>query len=314
MQATAPKTTWFEEIWPRLAVATGVGYLGTAYSVSRWLTRRSPAVLQTPTDLGAVKIESLVCTTRDGIVLKGWQIDPPATPRATVALFHGMRLNRGDMLDRIAFLTAAGYRCIAFDHRAHGESGGRWTSFGFHERHDVVAVAELICARWPKEPRAALGNSMGGAALCFAGESAHAFDALILESVYHDLPRAFQHRVGCGYPTWFRHFRRGIIWFIERRLRARISEIAPVAHIAKLAPRPVLLLTGSGDPHAPPHEVQALARQLPKTGQFHAIPGAVHHDVCERGGSAYRDLLLAFLERHLFHRLRPSVRPTTRER
>jgi uncharacterized protein len=298
MEAANQQSTWFEEIWPRLTVATGVGYLATAYTVSRWLTRRSPALSPMPTHLPGVGIETLTCKTQDGIALKGWHIEP-AAPRATVALFHGMRLNRSDTLSRIALLSAAGYRCLAFDHRAHGESGGPWTSFGYHERHDVEAVARLVRERWPNQACAALGNSMGGAAICFAGAAAHAFDAIILESVYHDLARAFQHRVGCGYPAWFRHFRPGIIWLTERRLGARIHEVAPVAHVAKLAPRPVLLLTGSEDPHASPHEVEALARQLPETGQFHAIAGAAHHDVCEKGGLVYRDLLLTFLERHL---------------
>jgi alpha-beta hydrolase superfamily lysophospholipase len=269
-----------------------------AYAVSRWLTRRSPAMLELPIDLGAVTIEALECKTRDGITLKGWCIEPPM-PRATIALFHGMRLNRTTLLDRMAFLSAAGYRCVAFDHRAHGESGGHCTSFGYHERHDVEAVASFIAERWPNSPRAALGVSMGAAALCFSGVKAHAFEALVLESVYHNLASAFQNRVGCGYPTWFRHFRSGIIWLTERRLGARLDEVAPVAHIANLAPRPVLLITGRDDPHAPPHEVQMLAAQLLDTCHFHVVPGAGHDNVCKLGGLVYRDLLLTFLERHL---------------
>ena len=165
---TSPQTTWFDELWPRVTAATGVGYLATAYSVSRWLTRRSPATVDLPTHLASVTLESLECKTCDGLKLKGWHF-APASPRGTIALFHGMRLNRSTLLDRIAFLTAAGYRCLAFDHRAHGESEGRWTSFGYHERHDVEAVANVIRCRWPSEPCAALGISMGAAALCFAG-------------------------------------------------------------------------------------------------------------------------------------------------
>lgn len=298
MTSTVLQTTWFQELWPRLTAATGVGYLATAYTVSRWLTRRSPAAIEHPTGIDDARIESLRCTTADGIALTGWCVEP-ARPLATVALFHGLRLNRGNLLGRIAFLGAAGYRCVAFDHRAHGESGGAVTSFGLHERHDVAAVARLLRDRWPHSPRAALGISMGAAALCFADETAHVFDAVILESLYHDLARAFQHRVGRGYPGWFRHFRRGIIWFTERRLGARIHEVAPISHIAKLASLPVLLLTGSDDPHAPPHEGQALADKLAQSCRFHVIPGAAHDDVCDKGGTAYQDLLLEFLQEHL---------------
>ncbi len=306
MPETTRHPSWFDRLWPRLASATGIGYVATAYAVSRWLTRRSPALLDVPTHLSPCAIESLQCRSADGILLKGWHIAPP-TPRGTIALFHGMRLHRGHMLERIAFLTAAGYRCVAFDHRAHGESGGRTTSFGFHERQDVAAVLALIRARWPNKPRAALGVSMGAAAVCFAGETSRGFDALILESVYHDLARAFRQRVGRGYPAWFERFRPGIVWFTERRLHLKLAQISPVAHIGCLSPRPVLLLTGSDDPHAPPDEVALLAAQIPATSQFHVIPGAGHANVCTHGGPVYRELLLGFLEQNLLSKRLPAV-------
>ncbi len=299
-------TSWLSEIWPRLVVASGLGYLGLAFAVSRWLTRRAPAVVRAPTHLPGCTIETLNCSTSDGVTLKGWVIAPPR-PRGNVAIFHGMRNNRSHVLDRIEFLTAAGYRCIAFDHRAHGESGGRVISFGYHERHDVAAVAALVRARWPHEPCGALGVSMGGAAVCFAGPAARAFDAIILESVYHDLDRAFSHRIGGAYPKWFRHFRPGVIWLTERRLGTRIREVAPVAHVVQLTPRPVLLLTGSEDDLAPPDEVRAFLSQIPDTGHFHLVPGAGHGKVYQVAGHAYRDLLLAFLERHLLQTKRSAA-------
>ena len=43
-------TSWFDEIWPRLVVGSGVGYLALAYAVSRWLTRRAPAAEHSDTD------------------------------------------------------------------------------------------------------------------------------------------------------------------------------------------------------------------------------------------------------------------------
>jgi alpha-beta hydrolase superfamily lysophospholipase len=300
------ETSWLDEIWPRLVVASGVGYLGLAFAVSRWLTRRAPAKVPAPTHLPGCAIETLVCRTSDGVMLKGWQIEP-ATPRGNVVLFHGMRNNRSYVLDRIEFLTAAGYRCIAFDHRAHGESGGSLISFGYHERHDVAAVAALVRARWPNEPCGALGISMGGAAVCFAGQTARAFDAIILESVYHDLERAFSHRIGSAYPAWFRHFRPGVVWLTERRLGTRIQQVAPIAHVAQLAPRPVLLLTGSEDELAPAAEVHAFLTQIPETGSFHLVPGAGHGKVYQIAGQAYRDLLLAFLERHLLQSRRSAA-------
>ena len=103
----------------------------------------------------------------DGLRLAGWVVTP-SRPRATVVICHGVRSNREATLGRIAFLTAAGYRCVAFDHRAHGASPGKRTSFGYHEARDVAAIHALARGAWPRQPCAALGISMGAAALCFA--------------------------------------------------------------------------------------------------------------------------------------------------
>lgn len=298
MSENAQPTSWFDEIWPRVVVASGVGYLAATYGISRWLTRRSSARVEAPT-MPNCTVELIACQTKDRLNLRGWCLEPKR-PRATIALFHGMRLNRMHMLDRVQILLAAGYRCVAFDHRAHGESDGRVCSFGFHERHDVAAVLDWIRRRWPDERCGAVATSMGAAAVCFAADVARGFDAVVLESVYTELARAFNDRIGCGYPAWFRHFRSGVVWITERRLGAPIQEVAPLAHIARLAPTPILLLTGSEDPHAPPHEGVRLAARIATHCRFCVVPGAGHADVCVCGGSLYRDLLTKFLDEHLF--------------
>src|SRR5262249_3564927 len=228
----------------------------------------------------------------------GWVVTPPR-PRATVALFHGVRSNRVQTLERISFLAGAGYRCVAFDHRAHGESDGRRTSFGYYEARDVAAVLDLIEERWPHQPRAALGISMGGAALCYAASRIRPLDAVILESLYHDLGSAFANRIGKAYPAWFKRFSRGVVWVTERRLAIRLSQLAPVEHISKLAPAPVLLLTGTDDTHAPPEDTYRLSRQCQGPCELWLVPHSGHLDVCETGGAAYRERILDFLERRL---------------
>ena len=158
------RSSWLSEVLAATTVFSGIGYLVTAYTISRWLTRPSRgAPRPTPAEFG-LSFEDVECRTADGERLAGWVVSPPQ-PRGTVLLFHGLRHNRGRMLPRIAWLAPAGYRCVAFDHRAHGASTGRCSSFGFHERQDVAAVVDYVEQRWPEEPRAALGNSMGAAAL-----------------------------------------------------------------------------------------------------------------------------------------------------
>jgi alpha-beta hydrolase superfamily lysophospholipase len=292
------KTSWMAEMLAGAVVLSGVGYLLTAYTISRWLTRPSRGVPRLPATDDRLEWENVECRTTDGYRLAGWVATPPQV-RGTVVLFHGMRHNRAQTLPRIALLAAAGYRCAAFDHRAHGQSSGRTSSFGYHESHDVAAVLDYVERRWPQERRAALGISMGAAALCFAAPRVRGLDACILESLYHDLASAFSNRIGSKFPSWFSRFSRGVVWVTERRLKVRLAQIAPADHIARLAPVPVLLVTGSHDTHAPPADSARLYQRCRGLRQMVQIEGADHTNLCHQGGDRYREVVLTFLREHL---------------
>ncbi len=84
------RTAWLNEWLAGLTAASGVGYLATAYTLSRWLTRRSRSQPRLPADLCDLHLEHLECRTADGLRLLGWSV-APLRPAATVALFHGLR-------------------------------------------------------------------------------------------------------------------------------------------------------------------------------------------------------------------------------
>jgi pimeloyl-ACP methyl ester carboxylesterase len=281
-----------------LVLATGVGYLIAAYLASRWLTRskkRRPE--RTPADVG-LPFTSATCRTEDGLLLAGWVVEPPA-PRGTVAFFHGLRCTRDLMLERMAIFARAGYRCVAFDHRAHGESQGRLTSFGYYEGRDVAAVLDQVKQRWPEQPHVVLGISMGAAAVCFAAEWSRGADAVILESMYHDILAAFTTRISAGFPRWYGWLSRGIIWVTERRLGLRLEDLTPADHIGRLAPAPVLLLTGGEDSHASPDDARRLLERCRGPRELVLVAGAGHTDVLDVAGPLYAERVLGFLERCL---------------
>jgi pimeloyl-ACP methyl ester carboxylesterase len=230
--------------------------------------------------------------TDDAVPLSGWLIEPPQ-PRGTVALFHGMRQNREQMLSRIQFLSEAGYRCIAVDHRAHGESGGKRISCGWYEAKDVKAVASWIAANYPDQPRFALGISMGAAAICFAGPDC-GWKSVILEGAYADLTTAFNRRLGQCYPPWFRQLAPGILWITEKRLKLRMSDIRPVEAVSRMNSIRVLTVTGDLDSLAPPGDSMAISAAASGEAKCVVIAGAGHGDACEMGNTTFRSAILRF--------------------
>jgi pimeloyl-ACP methyl ester carboxylesterase len=227
-----------------MAVVHSKRILNPSYAISRWLTRPMPSVPSpTPADFG-LSYEPLECRTADGQRLAGWVVSPGAPPYATIALFHDVRRNRAQTLDRILFLTAAGYRCVAFDHRAHGQSTGRRTSFGFHERHDVLAVVRLMRRLWPTRPCAALGIGMGGAAICYAASELHGLAAIILERVQLDPVAALCTWVAGVFPASLNRLAKSVIELTGERLVVSMQQLAPGKYLAALARTPILFVTG----------------------------------------------------------------------
>jgi alpha-beta hydrolase superfamily lysophospholipase len=220
-------------------------------------------------------------------------------PRAVVALHHGLRASRDQTLDRAVLLARAGYCCVAFDHRGHGESDGRYTSFGFYEALDAAAVSNFVRERWPDLPRAAIGLSMGAAALCFAAEQTRGYDAVILEGLYYDIASAFTARLKTMYPRWFRPLVAGIVRLTQYRLGVRLERVVPADYIGKFAPTPVLLLTGTEDDHAGPGIAQRLFAECGEPRELWLVPGAHHTDVLDVAGQSYGDRVLDFLQRRL---------------
>jgi alpha-beta hydrolase superfamily lysophospholipase len=296
--AKPAKGAWLTDTLAQLAISTGVGYVAAAYTLSRWFTRpRLGKPKANPEDFG-LAAERFYCWTADGIRLACWGITPPE-PRGTIVLVHGLHMTRAHTLNRCALLAHHGYRCVTFDLRAHGESGGKRTSFGYHEGRDVAAILELVRQRWPHEPVGALGISMGAAALCFAASHVRHCQAVILESCYFDIATAFTNRLKNGYPAWFQRLARGVIWVTERRLGLKLEQLNAGRHIAELSPASVLLLTGMLDPHATPEETALLYEQARGTKDVWYVPHAGHRDVFEVGGAAYRERVLDFFEQHL---------------
>ncbi|MGA8555729.1 MAG: alpha/beta fold hydrolase, partial [Candidatus Acidiferrales bacterium] len=101
--------------------------------------------------------------TPDGVELHGWKIHPPAANGDWILLFHGLSDNRTGTLGHAEFLLRHGYSVVMIDSRAHGQSGGDMATYGWKERHDVVAITNALYSTENVRSLYALGVSMGAA-------------------------------------------------------------------------------------------------------------------------------------------------------
>ena len=101
--------------------------------------------------------------TPDGVELHGWKIHPSAANGDWILLFHGLSDNRTGTLGHAEFLLRHGDSVVMMDSRAHGQSGGDMATYGWKERHDVVAITNALYSTENVRCLYALGVSMGAA-------------------------------------------------------------------------------------------------------------------------------------------------------
>ena len=231
----------------------------------------------TPGDYG-LAWEPLALTTEDGIPIAGWLIRHPQASGVLI-LLHGFGTAKADLLDMSqAFHGRMPYHLALIDFRGHGESGGRRISFGFREVLDVQAVLSFVKqdAALKELPVVCYGISMGGAIAILAAARFQQINAVVTDSAYADLGKAIAMAIWMAYhiPRFF--LGQLVLWGTQVRLGCRLLSLSPVRCVGRIAPRPILVIHGTGDRTVPPDEADALFRAAGDPKELWLVPGAEH--------------------------------------
>jgi pimeloyl-ACP methyl ester carboxylesterase len=188
----------------RLALAVGaVGGFAAAYRFAlRYrervgLPHRSP-VEQSPADFGLV-FEDVRIPGGDG-PLAGWFVPAePGRPKSrgkagatssrgpAIVVVHGWESNRGRTFAHVRYLHAAGFHCLVFDVRGHGDNPPETLPINVPEfAEDSAAAALWLAARPEVSAVGVLGHSMGGAGAIVAASHEPAIGAVVSLSAPSD--------------------------------------------------------------------------------------------------------------------------------
>ena len=113
--------------------------------------------------------ESWYTTSHDGLKLHA-EFIPCDDARATVMLFHGYRSSAiHDFSGVLTYYRSLGLNILLVDQRSHGQSEGKYISFGVLERYDVLGWINEHNRRFGEDVPIILdGISMGGATVAYA--------------------------------------------------------------------------------------------------------------------------------------------------
>jgi pimeloyl-ACP methyl ester carboxylesterase len=214
------------------------------------------------------------CSNREfagaGVTLRGWTCVPRGTPRGTIVYLHGSADNRGSSVGVIRRYLPLGFRIVAYDSRAHGESDGDACTYGFYEKADLRRVIDAVA----DGPVVLFGTSLGAAVAMQEAASDVRVSAIVAAETFSDLRTVATERA----PFFFT--RRSIdraFTLAESQGRFRVEDVSPVRAAARIS-IPVLLIHGASDIDTPPAHSERVRAALKGPSQLLLVPGARHNE------------------------------------
>jgi pimeloyl-ACP methyl ester carboxylesterase len=178
---------WFALVGGILLLLLAARVVRAVVGELRDLKPQRIAVPDVPPVLENGPMQTVTFRTRDGIEIRGWYA--ASRNGAAIVLGHGYGANRTQLLPEARLLVEQGYGVLAFDYRAHGQSGGDMTSYGDHEREDVRAAVSFVASQSGVDAQrlGALGFSMGAPPMALVAAEDRRLRAVVLEGVTSSL-------------------------------------------------------------------------------------------------------------------------------
>jgi fermentation-respiration switch protein FrsA (DUF1100 family) len=260
--------------------------------------RKYTSLLQ-PNDAG-LSHEDLTLKTAEGISLRCWLIKAPHPSRGTVIYLHGVSECIIVGLPMTKALHDEGFNVFLYDSRRHGDSGGKYCTYGFYEKHDVSTVINYL------EQRSDLrlgniglfGSSMGAAIAVQAAALDKRVKAVVAESGFATLRTVFDDYQKRMIKMPWHYLRNLVIKRSEHLAHFKANAVSPLDAVKDINV-PIFILHGTADDRIKYQYSELLYKNALSPKELWLIPGAKHHNMADVGGEEYTRRIVDFFKKTL---------------
>jgi pimeloyl-ACP methyl ester carboxylesterase len=217
--------------------------------------------------------------------LSVWIVDPqpPATPRATVFVLHGINDSKDHHLDRAQRVAGAGYRAVLPDLRSHGRSTGQYLTYGAIESTDMKQLADALDSqRLLVGPIAAWGHSYGGATAIEWAAKDDRVRTVVSSDAFCSMSDVLSYLAPRYTPPLLRWTCPFIMPLAVRRA-GREAGFDPADASPEWAAAhthaPILIIHADGDSFIPPSHAQRICRNASTRSHLVILSGGEHNTV-----------------------------------
>jgi pimeloyl-ACP methyl ester carboxylesterase len=208
--------------------------------------------------------------------IAGWWIPASSATDKCVMLIHGYADAKVGSIAWAPMFHDLSFNILAIDLRAHGDSGGRFSTGGFFERDDVDQVFDQLLNLYPAQTSRMIlfGISLGAAVACAVALERQDILAVILESPYTDYEKAVAAQIRLlGVPGGL--LLRAAMMTAQWISGATFAAVRPIDLIAKLK-CPAMTIVGSEDELLDAADFRLLEAATGPSSVFWLIENAGH--------------------------------------
>lgn len=239
----------------------------------------------------------------NGYTIRGILFQPLQTNN-TIIICHGVTENKINSVRYARLFERLGYNSVIFDHRRHGDSGGKTTSYGHYEKLDLDAVVKTVKTIIGDGAILGIhGESMGATTmLLYAGTVDDGADFYISDCAFSDFSILLKQlaktelKYGSILPIRFAEL------FVRLRDGYSFKSVTPaeaVTHIEK----PVLFIHSLPDTFIPASMSLDLYNKKSAPKKLKLFETGAHAQSFNENMADYEDLIHEFLESFIYKKI-----------
>ena len=238
------------------------------------------AVEENPSNYG-MNFKEAKFMTSDNINIHGWYIENKKNE--TIVFVHGVDSNKADgyKLELMKDIYDMGYSMLAFDLRAHGDSGGKNLGLTYFERADLIASLKYLKEIQNIKEVILYGTSYGGTLVLSNSDLTNdvQIKGIVADSPFYDLPQLVAGEVSS------RTF-----------LPKSVASTLKFGIIESIKHSPVLLFHCIPDDRIPIKHSQDISKFLPANSQYFEFDYCDHSNAYEIEKKEFTQMLKTYFE------------------
>ncbi|WP_026021927.1 alpha/beta hydrolase [Bacillus timonensis] len=229
-------------------------------------------------EVESLKKEDVSIPSKFGYTIKGWLVKGTEKKRFII-ISHGVTQNKLNSIKYMKLFLERDWNVLLYDHRRHGETGGKTTSYGHYEKFDLASVVSWVKENHGEDSTIGIhGESMGAVTtLLYAGMIEDGANFYIVDCPFSDFEAQLKYLLKVDYKIPAPLVLPFANIFLKLRDGYSIKDVSPVSVIQNIK-SPVLFIHSAKDDYILPEMTMELYKM--KEGPKQML-------IAEKGKHAY---------------------------